>query len=61
MIDEGWGVVSQLGLWGWIGCVVGLILSSFPQRESFLPAKARLWGTGFVLLFAAWVVGMIKA
>lgn len=61
MINEGWGLVSQLGLWGWIGCTIGLIMSTFPRRELFLTAKARLWGTGVVLLFATWVLGMIKA
>jgi hypothetical protein len=36
-------------------------MSTFPRRELFLTAKARLWGTGIVLLFATWVLGMIKA
>lgn len=61
MINEGWGVVSQVGLWGWIGCTVGLILSSFPNRESFLTRKAKNWGIGTVLFFFSWVVGMLKA
>lgn len=61
MINEGWGVVSQIGLWGWIACAIGFILLSFPHKESFLASRARTWGIGVVLFFLTWVVGMIKA
>ena len=61
MINEGWGVVSQVGFWGWVSCSVGLILRSFPRRETFLASRGLAWGTGLVLFFVVWVVGMLKA
>ncbi len=60
-MHEGWALVSQIGLWGWIGSVVGFILNVFGTAGTFDQRVARRWGACIVLLFAVWIVGMSRA
>lgn len=61
MLNEGWAVVAQLGFWGWVLAVIGLILHAFPARGSFNRRGAAVWGAGFVVLYAFWIIGMLRA
>lgn len=60
-MHEGWALVSQVGLWGWIGAVVGFILNAFGISGTFDCKAARRWGGCIVILFAVWIVGMSRA
>lgn len=61
MSNEWWGVICDVGVWGWVLSVVGFILGVFPARDRFDCNKALTWGTGFLFFYALWVVGMMHA
>jgi drug/metabolite transporter superfamily protein YnfA len=61
MINEGWAVVTVIGVWGWILAGVGFILQVFPTRDRFKGRSAAIWGGCFILFYLLWVVGMINA
>lgn len=61
MPDQWWAVVAQLGFWGWILAVSGLILHAFPARGVFNRRPAALWGAAFLVLYAIWIIGMLRA
>lgn len=60
-MHDGWALLSQVGLWGWIGAVVGFILTSFGPGGTFDRRSAYRWGGCVILLFAVWIIGMSKA
>lgn len=61
MISETWALICEIGLWGWIGAAMGLILNSFPIRGEFNKRPAIIWGGSLVLFYALWIVGMANA
>ena len=61
MLNEGWAMLSQIGLWGWIFAAVGLILRSFPSRGEFRAGVASRWGGALALFYLFWIVGMVNA
>ena len=61
MINEGWAVVTVIGVWGWILAGVGFTLLAFPARDSFNGRSAAIWGGVFIFFYAIWVTGMINA
>lgn len=60
MLNEGWAIACEVGLWGWILAAVGLILHAFPSRAPFQGRSAACWGGSLLLLYALWVVGMLN-
>jgi hypothetical protein len=60
-MHEGWALISQIGLWGWIGSVVGFILNAFGDSGAFDRKAGYRWAGCVVVLFAMWVVGMLRA
>jgi hypothetical protein len=56
-----WGVVTQVGFWGWLLLAIIFILSVFPHRDSFRSDRAFRWGIPLILLYLVWVVGMLNA
>jgi|PlaIllAssembly_1097288.scaffolds.fasta_scaffold478666_2 hypothetical protein len=56
-----WGVVAQIGFWGWMLGTVGYILTVFPHRGSFLIGASLRWGIPLLLCYLVWVVGMLNA
>lgn len=61
MLHDGWAVVCQVGLWGWIASTIGLIVNAFPRRGIMDGAAAGRWGGGVVVFFGLWIVGMVLA
>ena len=60
MMNEGWAIVTVIGVWGWILAGVGFILRAFPARDRFRSRAAAIWGVGFIIFYALWVGGMIN-
>lgn len=61
MINEYWGLISQLGLWGWIFAVIIFIHYAFPSLDHFMKRDALRWGIVSLIFFAFWITGMILA
>jgi hypothetical protein len=61
MIHEGWALVCEIGLWGWVAATIGLIMHAFPGRDTFRKKPAALWAVCLLLCYALWCVGMLNA
>ena len=61
MLNDGWAIVCQIGLWGWIVSTFAFIVTAFPARGRFELKAARWWGGALALFFALWIVGMAQA
>lgn len=61
MINEGWAVITVIGVWGWILAGVGFFIRVFPARDRFNGGAAAIWGGAFILFYLLWVTGMINA
>jgi len=60
MMREGWALLAEIGLWGWIMATIGFILHAFPAAQSFNKTAAFWWGSSLVILYTLWVVGMLQ-
>jgi len=58
-----WSIIVEVGFLGWIGSVIGLLLSAHKgkQEARFLTSRAIAWETLTLIFFILWVVGMMKA
>ncbi|HLG20444.1 MAG TPA: hypothetical protein VI895_11600 [Bdellovibrionota bacterium] len=56
-----WVLVAQVGFWGWIFAVVGLIFRGFDSEGRMQLRHSISWIGGIVLFFAAWVTGLLNA
>lgn len=58
-----WSIIVEVGFLGWIGSVIGLLLSAHKgkQESRFLTSRAIAWGTFTLIFFTLWLIGMIKA
>lgn len=61
MLHDGWTIVCQVGLWGWITSTISLIVKAFPERGAINVKSAGRWGGAVVAFFALWIVGMVLA
>lgn len=61
MLHEGWALLCQLGLWGWIVSAVGFIMKAFPSRNVFDKRSAIRWGVCLLGGYVVWIVGMVMA
>lgn len=53
--DPFWSILVEVGFLGWVGSVIGIIISSSENR------KMIRWGGLAVLFFGLWVIGMVYA
>jgi hypothetical protein len=60
-MNEYWGLLAQIGLWGWITAVIFFIHYSFPAVNQFIKREAFRWGLISLLFFACWITGMVLA
>lgn len=60
-MNEYWGLLSQVGLWGWIVAILIFIHTSFPSDNVFIVSAAARWGSISLCFFAFWVTGMLLA
>jgi len=56
-----WGVVTEIGFWGWCLTTIGFLLAAFPARSVYSRKGATLWGVPLVLFYLVWVAGMLNA
>ena len=56
-----WTLTCLAGVWGFVLCTIGLILTGFPARNVFDAKRALKWGAALVVCFVVWVVGMAQA
>ena len=61
MLHDGWAVLCQIGLWGWIVSTMVLIVKAFPVRSVINIQAAGRWGGVVAVCFALWVLGMVLA
>lgn len=60
-MNEYWGFISQVGLWGWIITVIIFIHVSFPSLDRFMVREAFRWGAISLMFFTCWITGMVLA
>jgi len=58
-----WTVIMLTGLSGWIGSVIGLIMSEFgsPPNTRLFSLRTLMWIALWAAFFAVWLVGLMKA
>mgnify|MGYP006286786491 FL=1 len=58
-----WSVMLSIGLFGWIGSVIGFLLFSLTDGPSpgLISRRGIGWGTAVVVFYALWIVGMVRA
>ena len=61
MLHDGWAVVCQAGLWGWIASTIVLIVKAFPRRGVMDGKAAGRWGGAVAAFFVLWILGMVLA
>jgi len=61
--DVFWTLMIEVGLIGWIGSVIGFLMLGLTggQTVSFRSGAAIFWGILFIVFYAMWVVGMMRA
>lgn len=61
MLHEGWAVICQAGLWGWVISTIVFIVKAFPRRNVLNKKAAVSWGLVTVAFFVVWILGMVMA
>jgi hypothetical protein len=61
MKPEVWALFCEISLWLWVASAVGLIMTAFPSRDVIRKRPAVIWGGFFLLFYAFWIVGMLRA
>ena len=51
----GWGLATEAGFFGWVACLVGLIVQGFTRRGEFKARPFFLWLGGFGASYAFWL------
>ena len=59
-MSEGWALICEIGLWGWVASAAGLILKAFPSRDELNVRKAVFWGGSLITFYALWMIGMVN-
>jgi tetratricopeptide (TPR) repeat protein len=59
--DYFWSIVLEIGFFGWVGAVVGFIMQVFRGEKGFVVRRALGWGSLFLISYATWIIGMLKA
>ena len=58
-----WTIILEIGFLGWIGTVIGFIMYRLrgERKPKILTSSVFIWVIPFVIFFALWIVGMVKA
>ncbi|MBI2059640.1 MAG: hypothetical protein HYT87_07710 [Nitrospirae bacterium] len=59
--DVFWSIVAVSGFFGWIGCVFGFIWFAMEESGKLRRRRALGWSGAFVLCYALWIVGLLRA
>jgi hypothetical protein len=61
MSHDIWSIILIAGLAGWISSVIMLFWRAFPERGVFNSIAGIRWGTAFLISFAVWIAGLLRA
>jgi len=57
----GWTVLTEIGFLAWVGASVGLLWYAVGGYGMWVWRQGWLWGSGIIVGFTAWIVGMLLA
>jgi hypothetical protein len=57
----GGSILTEIGFFGWVGSTLGLIWYGLSSQGNWLWRPCVWWGSGVVVFFAAWVLGLLLA
>jgi hypothetical protein len=57
----GWSILTEIGFIGWVGATVGLLWYGVSSHGTWVWRQGVLWGSGIVVSFTLWIVGMLWA
>jgi hypothetical protein len=57
----GWTVLTEIGFLAWVGASVGFLWCAVGGHGVWAWRQGLLWGSGIIVGFAAWIVGMLLA
>ncbi len=61
MVNENWVLLCEIGFWGWIVSVIGLLVHTYTQNTDRNHTPSLLWGLVSVVFFLFWIYGMVSA
>lgn len=60
--DVFWTVILEIGFWGWVGSLFGIIFRKWgPKDGQANPIGPLAWVGLCIVFFAVWIIGMMKA
>jgi hypothetical protein len=57
----GWTVLTEIGFLAWVGASIGLLWCAVGGRGVWVWRQGLLWGSGIIVGFTAWIIGMLLA
>ena len=57
----GGAILTEIGFLGWVGATLGLIWYGLSAQGNWMLRPCVWWGSGVVIFFATWVIGMLLA
>lgn len=60
-MNEAWGVVTIIGLLGWISSAIFFIFKALPESGRFEKRPALVFGGILAIFYALWIAGMLNA
>ena len=57
----GGAILTEIGFLGWVGAALGLIWYGLSAQGNWMLRPCVWWGSGVVIFFATWVIGMLLA
>jgi hypothetical protein len=57
----GGSILVELGFLGWVGATLGFIWCTVASSGRWLWRQGLLWGSGIVVCFGVWIIGMLLA
>jgi hypothetical protein len=54
-------ILTEVGFFGWVGATLGLIWYGLSPQGTWLLRPCIWWGSGVLVCFATWVIGMLLA
>jgi hypothetical protein len=61
VINENWALLCEIGFWGWVLSVTGLLIRMFTRKSHLNRKYVLLWVTLSAIFFAFWILGMTRA
>ena len=53
-----WALTAELGFSGWVACCVLFIFRGLSKSGELQSRPALIWGTGFLIFYGLWILGM---